>query len=287
MANPYPQGTLEWQQYERNYNGPGSASFGTASNAYGGQVWNGTSWGPPGPGNQGQTYRAPYALPTSTREWEQNILTNPKYISKASENPLGLNAALLYTLLGQREANAASEGDFNQAMGIAYRNRDYTRGLLQNAGQGELQDEARQTGRERAGLDNSLINRGLYNSTVKDALGNRLNEASGRRRDDINRNTSLAQVGNENQYANLLTSLVAQRQRIFNPSAYSNLAQAASSPSGSGGNNALATIAPIAGGIIGSLIAPGAGTAIGTGLGSVAAGAATRQNGGNGTFMNW
>lgn len=78
------------------------------------------------------------------------------------------------------EYNDAAKKAYDTALGTLYRRRDYARTQLQGAGETALQDNSRSYSQASAGLDNSLVNRGLYSSTVRDALQNRNRESKNR-----------------------------------------------------------------------------------------------------------
>lgn len=198
-------------------------------------------------GSSGGGYTAPYPTPNSTYEWEQNILTNPSYLQQAGSNPVGLNAALIYSILGTREANAASDKDFNNALGVLYRNRDATDNLLSQAGQQSVQDIQRRGAQAGAHLDTNLTSRGLFGTTVRDALQNRNTESTDRSVTAAQRAGAEERAGNMSNYASQIAGLYSQRQRIFNPGIYGNLAAASSQRSG--GNSILPSVIGALGGL--------------------------------------
>ena len=199
-----------------------------------------------------RAWQPPNANPSTTGQYEENLLANPGFNARATQNPLGLDAALLYSILGSREANAATEKDYKETQGILYRNRDNSRQLLEGAGRTALQDEKRGAARQQALTGSSLMDRGLYNTTVYDALSNRNREQSSRRTEEINRNTAGQRNQSDTMYAQLLAQNSASRQRNFQGgSIYNNLAQMANQPRGQSNSSSLfAGIGSLAGGLL-------------------------------------
>lgn len=78
---------------------------------------------------------------------------------------------------GTDKANAANEARYQQALKVRYNLRDYVRNLYQGAGDTALSDAEAQSNRTRAGRHQSLLDRGLYNTTVLDSE-NRAEDAS-------------------------------------------------------------------------------------------------------------
>lgn len=202
------------------------------ANQTSGYYWNGNQWVPSGNNQQqqGSGYTAPFKFPTSTHEWEQNLLTNPAYLQKAGENPTGLNAALLYSIMASREANAATEQDFNKSMGY-----------LDHYGEDALNEAKRATMRNSAQVGADLQGRGLGNTTLRNSLMQRERESYARVQGGINQNIGLAK-----------SNLQAQRVRQgANNSFYTQLAAAASNPGGN--NNAAYQLGGSAIGALGTL----------------------------------
>lgn len=259
MADTPPVGSNEWWrtiagEYGEN-TGPteGSPGFGRwlqgVQQRHGWRLGsNGQAVGN-GPQNQ---WQPPNPSPTTTGQYEENLLANPGFGQRAQQNPLGLDAALLYSILGSREANAATEKDYKETQGILYRNRDNSRQLLEGAGRTALQDEQRGAARQQALTGSSLMDRGLYNTTVYDALSNRNREQSSRRTEEINRNTAGQRNQSDTMYAQLLAQNSASRQRNFQGgSIYNNLAQMANQPRGQSNSSSLfAGIGSLAGGLL-------------------------------------
>lgn len=82
----------------------------------------------------------------------------------------------------RRDQQAADEAKPSEVTNILYRRRDYERGLLDSYGKDALAENDRNTGRELAGVDQSTARRGLYSTTVRDALRGRTMEAGARTR---------------------------------------------------------------------------------------------------------
>lgn len=65
---------------------------------------------------------------------------------------------------------------------VLMRGRDYSRGLYANYGNSLLDENARATGRNIAGVDQGLAKRGLYSSSLSDAMRLRAQESGARTR---------------------------------------------------------------------------------------------------------
>lgn len=86
----------------------------------------------------------------------------------------------------ERRARVRAEEDKpSEVTNILFRRREYIRGLYADYGKDALAENERQTGRAQASSDQSIAQRGLYSTTVRDALRNRINEAGARSRGSI------------------------------------------------------------------------------------------------------
>lgn len=79
-------------------------------------------------------------------------------------------------------AATPAAGTIDPALAARYRARGYIRNLMQGAGRTALEDQSRTFGRQSAGLNDSLVSRGLWSTTLVDALHNRQTEAQTRSR---------------------------------------------------------------------------------------------------------
>lgn len=113
---------------------------------------------------------------------------------------------------GMGQANKATEGRYGQALKTAWRSRFATRDMLNNYGQSALADVDREFSQKGAGIDNDLIGRGLYSSTVRDALQNRNSEAKGRTRGAVQQGIALTRANADSQAVDRILGVMNSRE---------------------------------------------------------------------------
>lgn len=160
--------------------------------------------------------------------------------------------------------------NMSDALRVLYRRRDYARQLLQHSGDTQLADEQRQFQGEQGGLQQSAMDRGIYSTTVYDALRNRGNESHARRRAGIQEgiDTGKAQIDASltGDIASQMSGESSEARHYAFLQAQANAAAKAAKKKSKGG------LFGLLGGIAGTAIGGPVGGAIGAGLGSAIGG---------------
>ena len=132
----------------------------------------------------------------------------------------------------QTAANEANEGRYAQLLGLLEERRSTAAaqlnttgqflqerigkisGLLESSGRAAKRDATRRSAESKAGGTQSLIDRGLFNTTVLDAMQRREGEGLGRELEDINERVSTQRAGAEMQTSGDLARFMQSRTGI-------------------------------------------------------------------------
>lgn len=207
---------------------------------YGGAQWNGKAWVPYQQGTQATPYSQPYAMPQDTHQAEENFLTNPEFQNWVRNHPTGPEAGLMYSVLGQRQANADTERNFQGALGALQTGNQGQAGSLDQAEASSLSDARRAYGKNVGSRNAELQGRGLYNTTLAGSMKNREAESYGRTAGAVR--GAYAQQRGQNQYAygRDVSNLYGQRaSQSASSNFYSNFARANATPQTPRDNSAM------------------------------------------------
>ncbi len=120
--------------------------------------------------------------------------------------------AQLLTLLEERRATAATQ--LNQTGQFLQQRIGRISGLLESSGRTARRDATRRGAESKASGTQSLIDRGLFNTTVLDAMQRREGESLGRELEDINERVSTQKAGAELQTSGDLARFMQARTGI-------------------------------------------------------------------------
>ena len=145
----------------------------------------------------------------------QTGTTYAQYMSRNAGGGAGATPAdWLAADNARKEAQRVEDAKPSQALTALYNQRSYTRGLFDNYGKTALSDEARNTAQAKGQLGDSLRSRGLYNTTVTDAMTTRLNEASSRARGAIQEQIATAKYGAESSVDNRIADQLSHEADV-------------------------------------------------------------------------